>query len=450
MGLVFFDYHRTFMQARRKSLGWILLLALVLRGAVAIGAWSATGRSVSFAIDTITYVGLAEDLLAYGTFTFRGEPHVIRTPGYPLLLVPGVALGHVQGVTIAIQILLSLLTTIGVCALGRALSRNDRVGLVGAALFAIEPASIALTVYMLTETIAATLLVWAVYLSVRYSQSARAAHLIGAMLLFVTAAYVRPVTLFLPACVVGFLALRALFARQWRGVAHAVLAGTLAFALLAPWSLRNRAYGFPGFSAISAMAAYFYGGAQILVEQKGISQHEQALQMGWKGGEDWVDDDRYLQLHPEQRTWSRGQRYAYMRREGMKVMKGNLPQYAVIHAKGMFYTLISSGGGELGALFGLPWPKVRFAERVQQGGISARDLLHVGLGVFLLLLYLLAAYGFVSMRWTAAVLIVVGSAAYMIAAAGGTFGETRFRVPVMPLVCAMAGVGGVLARRRIP
>lgn len=436
------------MLSRPRPLFWILLIALILRGALALGARSATGDTVVFTPDTFTYLTCARELVRYGTFTTAGVPEVIRTPGYPLLLIPGVLLGHEQGITIALQIALSLFSAVGVYALGLALTDDRRAGLAGAMMYALEPASIAYTTFLLTETLAATLLVWAVWLLVQYTRSARLLHLACGFVLVVAAAYVRPIALFLPACLVTFFVLFALLSRRPRVAAHAAVAGILALALVIPWSVRNRAAGFPGFSAISGLDMYFYSAGHLLAEQRGISWWEQATQMGWAGGSEWVNEGRYLKLHPEQQTWSSGQRYQFMEREGARILKSNLPQYAGIHARGIVHTLLGTAGGELRTLFGEPLPTGRFMERVRQRSNDWLDLAHIALGLILLAIYALAASRLAFPPWTAGVLLVACVAAYVVVV-GGLAGETRFRVPMMPLVCALAGAGWLSVRDRM-
>jgi hypothetical protein len=92
---------------------WILVAALMLRVAYSMIAWASAGTAeVFYSPDSPGYVALAEGLASEGAFRAAGMPGMAltRTPGYPLFLVPAVLTGATEPVTIALQILLSLLT----------------------------------------------------------------------------------------------------------------------------------------------------------------------------------------------------------------------------------------------------------------------------------------------------------------------------------------------------
>ena len=85
-----------------KALVLILGMAVLVRAAFAIGTWLIMrDPGVFYMTDTGSYVVPARELLARGTFTARGEPELLRTPGYPLFLLPGMWLGHLVTTTIA-------------------------------------------------------------------------------------------------------------------------------------------------------------------------------------------------------------------------------------------------------------------------------------------------------------------------------------------------------------
>lgn len=113
--------------------------------------------------DTRTCGGPATELLHHGTFTTQGRPEVFRTPGYPLLLLPGLGTGQLTAVTIAIQIALSLLTVAGVFALALAVTvtENARAAAAAAGVYAVEPLSVEYASLLLTETLFTALLVCA-------------------------------------------------------------------------------------------------------------------------------------------------------------------------------------------------------------------------------------------------------------------------------------------------
>ena len=130
-------------------------MAVSVRAGVAIGAWLVTrDPSVFYQPDTPTYLAPARELLAHCTFTVGGQPELARTPGYPLLLVPGVWLGHPVAVSIALQIVLSALTVAGVFVLAHELFADRRVARIAAVLYAVEPLSVVYSAVLLAEMVA--------------------------------------------------------------------------------------------------------------------------------------------------------------------------------------------------------------------------------------------------------------------------------------------------------
>jgi 4-amino-4-deoxy-L-arabinose transferase-like glycosyltransferase len=390
-------------------------------------------------------VELARNLAAEGTFARGGRPEVMRTPGYPLFLVPGVLAGRVEVVAIALQVALSAATAAATYLLARALFGERRGALAGAAFFALEPVAVAHSVLLLSETLYAALAAWGVLLLARHLERGRARELVVGMALLCAAVYVRPAGYFLPFLLAGFLALRAARRRDLRLAARAALALGVAAALVLPWQGRNRARtGYGGFSAVSEMSLYFYNAGQVLAARDGVPFTEQRRRMGWPVGEP------YLRAHPEQRGWTDARRYGYMGREGKRIIREHPWLYARIHAAGMARAALGSGGGEVRRLLDQPVPELPFARRFAAGRSDALDLLHLAMGLFIAGMWALAAYGVPGKRAgpRAPLLLAACVVAYSIAVAGGV-GEPRFRIAALPFVCAAAGAGAVRARARL-
>jgi hypothetical protein len=93
------------------NIWWILGIALFLRTSFPIlGFFYTRDITIFYTPDTASYVGPAMELLAHHRFFNAGAPEIVRTPGYPLLLVAGLRLGRLELVTITLQVLLSCVT----------------------------------------------------------------------------------------------------------------------------------------------------------------------------------------------------------------------------------------------------------------------------------------------------------------------------------------------------
>ena len=104
----------------------IICLAFALRVLFVISFYAAPNVDLDYNTkDAKEYVSLAEELVRHGRFMSStcpiigariNLPEIVRTPGYPLFLVPGVWLGHLRLVTVPLQIFLSCLTVFDVPA----------------------------------------------------------------------------------------------------------------------------------------------------------------------------------------------------------------------------------------------------------------------------------------------------------------------------------------------
>lgn len=434
----------------RRALRLVLLAALGLRALLAVGAWLAGhGAGVFRFPDSTNYLDLARAMAARGVFERNHLPEIVRTPGYPLLLLPGVVAGRVEAVTIALQTGISVGTVAGVFALARALGGSRRMALAAAAAFAVEPLSVIYAPLILTETAFTALLVWALCLAVLHGRTGRLPHLLGAVTLLAAAAYVRPVGYLLPFAVAGFFAAQAAARRRWSALPPAVLAAVMAAALLAPWQLRNRAAaGYGGFSAVSAQSMYFYNAAAVLAAHRGVPLQTQQRQMGWPS-----DEETYLRAHPAQRSWRRARRLDFIAAEGRRIVLRDPATFARAWAAGTARVLAGTGGAELQHLFAAE-PREPLGRRLASARFTAADLLHLAAALPMLAIYAAAAWGAATLlRGRRDVLrpelvLLGGICAYLLVVPGPA-GVARFRHPVMPLVCiaAGAGVADVLGRR---
>lgn len=110
-----------------------------------------TGRF--YAPDTESYVKPAQELINHHRFYSEGTPEIVRTPGYPLLLTPGLALNRLWVVTLVVQIVLSSLTIYLVYRTAKTLFNSERASLIAATLYSVEPLSIIYTSLLLSETL---------------------------------------------------------------------------------------------------------------------------------------------------------------------------------------------------------------------------------------------------------------------------------------------------------
>jgi 4-amino-4-deoxy-L-arabinose transferase-like glycosyltransferase len=424
----------------------IMGIALLLRVLVPVVSYLTVGSDRGFLFpDSGSYRWPAEEILRSGRFANGDRPEINRTPGYSMLLVPGILLGNPVLVTIALQVILSLATVWLVYRISALLFENENAAAGAALLYSLEPLSILYTSLILTETLFTILIVASFYCLADYFKRRQAlGTLILAAITLAGSIYVRPVSYYLPFLVSLVLLLALLlYRRKIKYLLHVAVFLIVSFGPLAAWQARNKAEtGYNGFSAISAINLYFCQAASIRAKLEGLPYLEVRDRLG------------SFAEHPEQASWSDPQRYQFMKREGIRMVMRYPGIYARIHLAGMVRILFEPGS--------LDYLKV-FAAAPRSGGtlgsIVDRGLISVVFGLLknnplvfwtqlalfglLIVYYLLAVRGLLRRRcssvWTK--LAVAAVIVYFVAISGGPQGYSRFRHPVMPFLCILAGCG---------
>ena len=158
--------------------------------------------------------GLA--LLASREFTRQGLPELVRTPGYPLLLSLGIALGHVELVTVLLQIALGVATVWLAHRLTELVGGSRAAALAAAGFLAIDPLSIGYCCYLMPETLFTFLLVLGIVCLLEYLRSERLGQLLAGGGLVAAAALVRPVGYYLAPALVVCLIGRVILVNEHR------------------------------------------------------------------------------------------------------------------------------------------------------------------------------------------------------------------------------------------
>lgn len=446
----------------------ICAFAVLVRLLVPVTAYLFTSDlQVFHSPDTGSYIQPTQELLSVGTFSVNGKPALKRTPGYSLILAPGIAANHVEVVTIALQILLSSLSVWLVFLISLEIFASYRSALIAAWLYAIEPLSVLYTSKLLTETWFGTLLLLSMYFLIRHLKLQRTEGGLFTKWLFLAAAalagsaYVRPIAYFLPMFIfLGWVLIILIGCWTKRAGSLAVkLTPAIVFilvsmSLIGAWQVRNEVQtGYSGFSAVPDVNLYFYLGAATLASIEGKSYYDVQQSLGYN------NDEIYFSRHPDQKQWPEAQVYRFQREEGRRILLQAPMNYIKIHLTGMLLAVFEPGGVEYLKLF-----KLYKEGGGQLGAIHDRGLISVSVDLFkrnalflwsnvVLALYLFAVLGFAvvavaqrMVRTKTGVLLLFWVLIYLIMISGGPQSHSRFRHPIMPVLCILAGVG--IAQRR--
>jgi 4-amino-4-deoxy-L-arabinose transferase-like glycosyltransferase len=411
----------------------VFAVALTLRLVLLASVLSVSGPSVLLLTDSREYLELAEALTA-GRFERSGAPELLRLPGYPLFLIPGLLAGRSVAVGLLLQALLGGLIAVVACAIGRRLA-GAHAGRCAGLLCACEPVLLAWGSYLMAETLLTACVSLSVLCAVRYSLTGSPRELLGAGAAACAAAYTKPVAIAFPLWLGLLLLVRALSSdERLRRLRHAAVFLCAATAVLAAWPVRNGlAAGYWGFSRqlqhLASAGAYELAARQATTARERAELHARFLPPGSSRG---VFDQATENL-----AW--------------RTLRAAWAEQLGTYARGVARVSFAPGATAYLELFGVPRrdAQLRTALRrdqhefvgtlVQRAPVSA--LLWAGLGAWNAALLAMAAFALVSPRSQAGPRkLLAGCALYFVLASGGPWSQSRFRHPALPMLCTLAGL----------
>jgi hypothetical protein len=441
----------------------VCAFAVLVRVLVPVTAYLFTSDPQVFhSPDTMSYIQPTQELLLDGTFSVNGKTELLRTPGYSLILTPGISANQVELLTIALQILLSASSVWFVFLISLEIFSSYRAALIAAWLYAIEPLSVVYTSKLLTETWFATLLLLSMYFLIRHLKLQRTEAgpvtkcLVISAVTLAGATYVRPVSYFLPICIfLGWILviLPGYWTKRVSSVAVKLMPAIgfiiVSMSPIAAWQVRNYVQtGYSGFSSVQDANLYFYLGAATLASIEGRSYYDVQESLGYN------NDELYFSKHPDQKAWPEAQVLRLQGEEGRRILLQNPLTYLKIYSKGTLLLVFDPGAVELLKLF-----KLYKEGGGLLGAVHDRGIISVSLDLFernplffwsnvVFALYLLAILGFAvvglarrTVRTRTGILLLVGVIVYLIAISAGPQSYSRFRHPIMPFLCILAGIG---------
>jgi hypothetical protein len=434
----------------------ILLGALLLRTIVPLASYVITGDETAFHDgDTPDYLTISKNLITSGRFTQWGPPEIVRTPGYPLFLIPGMVSGHVELVTVALQVIVSCFTVYLVYGISRLLFGCADAAALAAAFYATEPLSILYSSFLMTETLFTAAMVLSCYFFVRYSLHTSVLDIFCAGAALVAAVFVRPIAYHLVGVVLLVLAvwwfLQQRVALKW--VAQIFVFLIVAGGPVIAWQVRyHNQTGHWGFSAISDMGLYNYLAGGVLAEKQGMRFDEhQVREM----------ENLLLEKYPQLRNENLIQRLPYMREEALKMFGENrllLCKVLARRALVTFFEPVSSVYLKLFKLFPLHNEHADQAINKRETSWLARYLkkdrwivlLNIGLFSQLVLYWVLAGIALPSSETykTKGITFFFLITVYLLVTAvvGGYY--SRFRHPLMPFLCVLSGYGASILHEK--
>jgi 4-amino-4-deoxy-L-arabinose transferase-like glycosyltransferase len=400
----------------RRSLVLVFVVALACRGALFAATASDPSRLLA-PPDSGEYLTIAENLNSGHGFSADTappyRPDVRRTPLYPLMLA-GVFRLPLGGVRLA-----SLLGVVAGATAAAALYClawrlfGPEPALIAGLLLAVDVTSISYSVLILTEAIFTCLLIAAILMLVTRPRRLGRAGLGGVLL--------GCATLCRPA---GFLlAPASLPACAWRPARRGdlwrdyVSVNAVFAAIALAWIVRNSIVaGAPTLSSIGPVNLYFYRAAAVEAYVEG--KDADAVRAAWEA--------RFAQLSDR---WTESEKIAWMTGQARDVIGRHPAAYARIALDGV-RSMATSEVYELRRMFGGESPVRRALDSITR--------------LQLWFVYPAALVGFVAAASNAerrrALLVPATFIAYFVLVSGPE-AYSRFRVPAMPFVAMLGGVG---------
>jgi Dolichyl-phosphate-mannose-protein mannosyltransferase len=424
-----------------------------LRMALMLIAYARTGTQIMTQGDTASYLIPGRNLLLHGQFASGGLPEIDRTPGYPLFaMLTGMMQDNILA-TVFAQIVVSMLSLLLIGRIAELVFPGTRAVFYATWLYALEPISILYTVRLMPETLFVLLLLCVIERLLSFYVSGKLASVAIAGVSLAAATFVRPVSYYLVFALAIGLALTAPRTRQlWWKAPAVLLIGTLPW--LAAWQVRNRIEtGYGGFSSIVEKNLYFYQSAEVTAELAHISLGVQQARLGY------LDDASYLAVHPEQRLWTQAQRLAYMHNHALQILSAHRALYLRTHFAGVAVVAFTPCATEFLQLLRLYPDDAEMPHRILNEGVLSSLLrvlqaepvtagVMILLELFLLAFYAAAVYGlFCGRGKTLPKLLLAAVALYFLLISGGAQAVGRYRVPVMPELCILAGGGLAVLRK---
>jgi 4-amino-4-deoxy-L-arabinose transferase-like glycosyltransferase len=241
-----------------------------------------------FGYETFTWAGKdveQYDLLAENLLQGRGyslhreppyEPSAMRMPGYPFLLAASKVVSGGTFFLVVLQIFAHGLNALLTYRIGRRFV-SEAHSLAASLLFAFHPYAVFMSISLMTETFFISAFLLSIYFLLAYSESRTLVRLASSSLCLGISVYFRPTSsalIFLWAAAV-FWQERDTAGSVMGALKRVLLVILIFFALLAPWSLRNKIeLGEWGLTAPNDYVFFTKTSARIVSMKEGISQGE--------------------------------------------------------------------------------------------------------------------------------------------------------------------------------
>lgn len=368
------------------------------------------------------YYEITENLLAGNGFSWSNEapyePNPLRTPGYIYILAGLISVFGVTGASIIQLVLASFIPVLGLY-IARHITKSQKIGLLTGIILALDPTLAFLSFQFYTDTAFLLLFLPWLLITLHYADKPSLKKLIVSALILGVAILVRPVVQFLPILMAVYILWQSRKTDWKRGVMHVVIYFTIIGAILTPWIIRNlNTFGSPGLSSQSAFILYtnFVPALNSVVENTDFLEERNSF----------LTDEEYK---GDAITLANADIYT---KKSIEIIRRHPTETAYIMSKSLFTFFTNDG----------------FYSLFAQLHDEPRDFIPiiVIMKLFWVLITISAFIGalryLLKNRSMWALFIVILVAYFALTSTITAFGTNpRYRLPVDPIILALAGIG---------
>jgi 4-amino-4-deoxy-L-arabinose transferase-like glycosyltransferase len=377
--------------------------------------------SVVYESYSFDMVRLASNLLSHFNYYLHSEPNTYYVPGYPVFLIPGIMIHHVAFVAIGFQILLSVGTNFLVYALTKIITQSDNDAFWAGLLYAIEPLSIIFSTLIMPETLFTFMITFALFCLFRSIILKSKLYLITAAVSLGLSAYVSPSSLGLLIIIPGILFIsKRLTDLPAKKIVLFLIIGS---SIVGIWYVRN--------FAILGNWTFTSGIQELLINETS------------EIGSASINLPHYTERSKNSLEIYINQIYE------------NPGKWMKLHLKHLLSTLLGSEAHTYLRLLNLIPKSTEIEAALWQGqglmkymysnyrNVPASFILVFGILTSVnLMIYTMAPIGLLKQGIRSyGIVLVITIILYFLIISSGVWGYSRFRHPVMPLLCVLAGIG---------
>lgn len=424
----------------KKQVLYIFLLTFIIRILWLLFAFYYTDKdySIFYKPDSGSYINSARGL--YDTFIFQSndEIEIRRTPGYPVFLAIGFLTNYFELFIIIIQIIIASFISFLIYKIAHLLFNNESVSFIAASFYAFEPISILYSTKLLTETLFSLFLILFLYYIIKHFKIQRIKYLYYSIFYIILTVYIRPISYYLTLYVLLIFVVYKFFYKIQ--LKHIIICFCISICLLNIWKFRNKYHtGYYTFSTIQNVNLYLYIAASIIGYKEQIPFTK-------------IRDDFQNELN--EMNLSKIQEYEYMNKKAKEIIYNNIYLFTKIHFEGIFRIIYDPGATEFIRMIQHYPEDAGLLSYVTNHGIiktifyvmKNRPLLFWTNFIFMFL-WLFYLFCFIIVFFHKKIILkkeVIFSLLiiwYFLFLSGGPQAYSRFRHPIMPIMCIFCGFG---------